>query len=97
MQESGQADDRPKARDLNEPIRYVMSLVLRVSGREAIDGAAATGDRAGRAAALQPAGPGGSPGTNGPDPGTVAAVRRTMHPVPETRFAATHPSRSPVQ
>ncbi len=40
MQESGQADDRPKARDLNEPIRYAMSLVLRVSG--AGSGAAAS-------------------------------------------------------
>ncbi|HKD88051.1 MAG TPA: hydrogen peroxide-dependent heme synthase [Streptosporangiaceae bacterium] len=49
-QESGQASGRPKARDLNELIRYVMWSVFRVSGPEAIDAAAVNGGRAGLAA-----------------------------------------------
>src|SRR6202451_3242789 len=49
-QEPGQAADRPKARELNELIRYVMWSVFRVAGPEAIDAAAVNGGRAGLAA-----------------------------------------------
>jgi hydrogen peroxide-dependent heme synthase len=49
-QESGPAASRPKARDLNELIRYVMWSVFRVSGPAAIDAAAGDGGRAGLAA-----------------------------------------------
>jgi hydrogen peroxide-dependent heme synthase len=41
--EPGQATDRPKARDLNELIRYVMWSVFRVTGPDAIDAAGPAG------------------------------------------------------
>ena len=43
-EEPGQAGGRPKARDLNELIRYVMWSVFRVDGPDAIDDAAAAQD-----------------------------------------------------
>src|ERR1700722_19090 len=49
-EESGQAAARPKARDLNELIRYVMWSVFRVDGPDAIDAAAAGRGRPGLAA-----------------------------------------------
>ena len=48
-EESGAAAARPKARDLNELIRYVMWSVFRVDGPDAIDAAAAGRGRAGLA------------------------------------------------
>src|SRR5580704_6156704 len=48
-EETGAAAARPKARDLNELIRYVMWSVFRVDGPDAIDAAAAGRGRAGLA------------------------------------------------
>ena len=50
MQESGQAAARPKARELNELIRYVMWSVFRVTGPDAIETAAGDLGRTGLAA-----------------------------------------------